>query len=647
MSETFVNSVTCNHNLTLGQNKCPEWNIAGIGDPRVALFFKLVRGFNYEELKILMSKIISSPEKDIQCLVDIIVLSFQTRNCRGGKGEKDLFYYMFIELYKKFPKTIINLVEFIPYFGYYKDFWNIIDKISVLNDKYNYESLIDAIYTFNATKIIENNKELDRVDNHNKLENEKYILDSNYTLNIIIPNLNLVAKYVPRQNKKFAKKNNSNLNLFKYLFPDHVGLDILKGKSIEDKKSRWNYVHMKYRKMISRQNKALNTTEIYMAANKFAEINFSKVASLCLNRHRKAFLNEKLKEIPTIDQEDSGNRHPDNIDRINCRQQIIQQLSDPKQSKNIKGGQLFPHEIVKNILENQTGTIEKRLYDAQWNSLLDQIRVYHKFEYRVQITKVSKIDDSNIKRITLGQVVAMVDVSGSMYGIPIYVAVALGIICSQLAGPGFKDRCITFSDKPEWCDLSDCPTIYDKVIKLKNINWAMNTNFEASMDLILDVCVENKISYEQIPNLLVLSDMQFDQAIYPCYWDERPIDLKKWETMHQTIVYKWSKSGYTESPNIYYWNLRSDTVGFPVQDNTPGTSMIAGYSPSLMKLILQGEELNDFTEVINEHTGEIEKVKKKITPYNTFRHVVDDEQYNIIRKIISNTKEGVFIDYEF
>ena len=222
-NEQFVQIMDKINGVTFGENMCPEWDNNGVGDPRVALFFKLVRGLSHKDLSILISDIINNTKlnKDVQVLTDIFVLTFQTRNCRGGKGEKDLFHYMLIELYKNFPETIINLIEYIPHFGYYKDFWLLIDKIYDMNLQSNYHSLIDSIYKFNAMKIIENDKELYRVEMHNKQEVEKHTIDNNHTPNIITPNLNLSAKYIPREGKKFAKKINSDSELCKYLFPEH------------------------------------------------------------------------------------------------------------------------------------------------------------------------------------------------------------------------------------------------------------------------------------------------------------------------------------------------------------------------------------------------------------------------------------------
>ena len=56
-----------------------------------------------------------------------------------------------------------------------------------------------------------------------------------------------------------------------------------------------------------------------MAAQRWEEIEFSRVASLCLQRQRKAFLNEALKGKLTPAQEATGNRHPDDAARVAAR----------------------------------------------------------------------------------------------------------------------------------------------------------------------------------------------------------------------------------------------------------------------------------------------------------------------------------------
>ena len=72
------------------------------------LFFKLVRGYDRIELEHCLT---SDSPNDIAGLFN---LAFQTRNCRGGKGERVLFHEMIITLYEHYPKTVMNVMSLVP-----------------------------------------------------------------------------------------------------------------------------------------------------------------------------------------------------------------------------------------------------------------------------------------------------------------------------------------------------------------------------------------------------------------------------------------------------------------------------------------------------------------------------------------------------
>ena len=57
---------------------------------RLSLFFKCIRGCSDSQLYEYLNK---SSTEDI---IDTIVLAFHTRDCRGGKGERDLGKKMFL-----------------------------------------------------------------------------------------------------------------------------------------------------------------------------------------------------------------------------------------------------------------------------------------------------------------------------------------------------------------------------------------------------------------------------------------------------------------------------------------------------------------------------------------------------------------------
>ena len=181
--------------------------------------------------------------------------------------------------------------------------------------------------------------------------------------------------------------------------------------------------------------------------------------------------------------------------------------------------------------------------------------------------------------------IAMVDVSGSMSGDPMNVAIALGIRIAEKSLLG--NRVMTFSSIPTWVNLDGYSDFISKVEIVRHANWGMNTNFHAALDMILDAIVQNKMSPEDVQDmvLVILSDMQMDQG-YNCDMD----------TLYKTMEQKYANAGLRvhgapyKPPHILFWNLRS-TTGFPSLANQRNASMMSGFSPALLNLFCdQGME---------------------------------------------------------
>ena len=261
--------------------------------------------------------------------------------------------------------------------------------------------------------------------------------------------------------------------------------------------------------------------------------------------------------------------------------------------------------------------------------------------------------------MSLGKLLPVVDVSGSMHGIPMEVAIALGILISELAAPAFAHRMITFSESPSWAVLSPDMTISDKVFTVRQAPWGYNTDFEKVMELVLTVAKEGNLNPEQIPDLLVLSDMQFDQARgVDVHFTQQHQQVDRWETQHERIVRRFKETGIEvcgrewPCPTITYWNLRGDTIGFPVQADTPGVNMLSGFSPSLMTAILQGDDMAGCEGAQDEETLEIVPeaqiavgTRATKNPYDTLRGILDDASYDLVRTILKQSQEGVLKYY--
>ena len=221
----------------------------------------------------------------------------------------------------------------------------------------------------------------------------------------------------------------------------------------------------------------------------------------------------------------------------------------------INSSVLYPYELVQKV------KVDKNTAIAQWNQLPDFIGN----------------DKANF--------LVVADSSGSMTGgspSPHDVAISLAIYLSEKCKGVFKDTFITFSEKPQLQILTG--DLYDKVKQIREIN-AGSTNLESVFNLILDTAVKNKLVQADIPtHLAILSDMRYDVAC-----------TNSNHTAMEMIKDKFRQSGY-EVPGIIFWNLRSSPNGnFPVTFNENGVALVSGFSPSIMKSILNGGELSPMT----------------------------------------------------
>ena len=192
----------------------------------------------------------------------------------------------------------------------------------------------------------------------------------------------------------------------------------------------------------------------------------------------------------------------------------------------------------------------------------------------------------------LGNIIPMVDTSGSMESdncIPLYNAIGLGLRVSEKTHPAFKNRIMTFDANPTWVQLNDTMSFVDKVKQVKRAGWGMNTDFYKAMRQILDVILVNDISPEEVNNMVlaIFSDMQIDSA-----------GTENQSTMMENVKNMYRNAGLMSKykapftpPHILFWNLRS-TTGFPTLSVEPNTTMLSGYSSTLLNVFVEKASRN-------------------------------------------------------
>lgn len=586
------------HNMmpthVLGEAMSPELTAAGVGDPRVALFAALVRSAETSRVRQLvfsvqeMARLTHDAAIAAGIWADLVVLIYQTRDCRGGKGERALFYTLFDLLAEQAPETAIKcLLPLVPNYGYFKDLfymWELSPN----------EPLRRAIIELAAEQLCKDEASL----------SENYSKPS------------LLAKYAPREKRRFHK---AAAALIRRLY----------GETVDGRKQ--------YRKLLVKLTAKLDVPEVKMCGKRWAEIAVDTVPSLCLARSRRAFLNERLKRSRplSVEQAETGDRFPHDPDRVACRRALREAMVSDK----LKGKQLFPHEIVKAAMTLNpriASTLETDVLEAQWRKIVTNVR-------DVAAAEVDGSDKTKTP-VNLGRLVALVDVSGSMSGEPMQVAIALGLLVAQLAAPEFANRVLTFETCPQWHQIDPGANIVAKVRSLQSARWGGSTNFEAALECILQACVDHKLQPDDVPDLIVFSDIQFEKAS-----DYR---ADSWETQHSRLLRRFKETGLAvcgqawTAPNVTYWNLRGNTKGgYMAEANKPGVRLLSGFSPALLRFVLEGDELEDVVEVLAD--GATRMVKAQPTPYETMRKAIDDCRYDPIRQMLSVSTEEPFAAYTF
>ena len=210
--------------------------------------------------------------------------------------------------------------------------------------------------------------------------------------------------------------------------------------------------------------------------------------------------------------------------------------------------------------------------------------------------------------------IAMVDVSGSMDGDPMYAAIALGIRVAEKSLLG--KRVLTFSANPTWVNLDGKDTFIDMVDSVKQAEWGMNTNFASALKMILDAIILQKLKPEDVEDMVlaIFSDMQMDQA-----------DNKS-STLMDSIEKQYADAGQRlwgkpfKAPHILFWNLRS-TSGFPTLSSQRNASMMSGFSPALLNLFCE-EGL---------------EALQSCTPWSLFVKGLENERYKVLDQHIRET----------
>tara|TARA_Y100001970_G_scaffold269643_1_gene362419 strand:- start:982 stop:2334 length:1353 start_codon:yes stop_codon:yes gene_type:complete len=277
------------------------------------------------------------------------------------------------------------------------------------------------------------------------------------------------------------------------------------------------FTNREYRKWLKKHSETVEQT---MSEKEWGEINYSSVPGSAMRKYSRAFTTQDSKRF-----------------------------DEWKEDKTTKASvsATYPHEVL--------ACDDDKLAEKLWNNLPDLL------------------SESN------ENILPMIDVSGSMFGQPLAVAMSLGMYLSERTKGEFKDLFLTFSSNPELVRLQG-DTVVERLQNIQSADWGMNTDFTKAFEHILRVAKKHDVLPDSMPSMiLVLSDMQFDES-----------QNHSNQTHFSWMEEEYEKAGY-KLPKIVFWNLEAH-FGTPARCKDDSVAMVSGFSPSIMKAVLNAEEFN-------------------------------------------------------
>ena len=606
------------HNLQLGENNNPEYCWAEDEKELITQFhFQLTRTSNMENLKDkydeLLRKVfvpvLSGENTSTENIKYLYKLIGYTRDIVAGKGEYNLTYMLISRLYY-FSRS--NYCPDLVRFKIKAMATSALESLVKTNiHEHPYGSWKDLKYFCNY-HISPYDRSEHRIRELNDPMINKVIelICGQLRCDEVAPVKTLLAKWIPRE--KSAKFGWITSILATEYYKSWINPEHSIDRQIAARKKCLTH----FRQLVAKINKQLNTTQINQCNGTWSDIDFDKsVTSITLRKQSKAFQGTDKNGKPRT-------KIINNQDRMQCKYNHTDYINKCKNGETrAKGKRVSIVDFVRDAIQARKAkdTVDEDCINAQW------------------------IDNSSQNQ-ALGDLIAMVDTSGSMEGencTPLYSAIGLGIRIAEKSKLG--KRIMTFSSNPTWVNLDDCNDFVSMVDKARDSPWGMNTNFAAALDLILNTAISNNISPVDMENmtLVILSDMQIDQAECKSYGysysynststststsSRRGENLTTTDTMFEMMKNKYHDAGLRTKyncpyklPHIVFWNLRS-TSGFPSLSQTENTSMMSGNSPVL---------LNAFCE------HGIESLKEA-TPWNILVKQLSNKRYDYLENIVEN-----------
>ena len=520
----FVQAMNTPDTTKKGVNGADVYTEEGVGDYRVSLFTMLNRGLEQVYIKDYVNKVYSRKINDE--MRDMFVMAFQTRDVRGGKGERRLFQNFVAGLYEHDKKAFHKALSLVPEYGCWRDMWELLRVIPELEDD---------IFEVTARVFKE-----DLIKCHTDQKAK----------------MTLLAKWLPREGSGtypgLARKLANKI----YSFEDSERKRIVK-----------------YRKDTSMMNKALKTVEINMCGKTWAEIKPEAVPGRCLKIHNKAFLNE-----PTKKSYDGTLRYPDNKDRMECRkhfQEFVEALA--KGEKKAHGANVvMPHELVVQALASGTTSDELGINQGQWDSIREETLKLGGLGKCVPMCDFSGSMSGLPKLISLALGILISEINHSAFKDHILTFDAEPKWHSFSGLPTLKNKLSSISGSLGQGLNTDfykaCMRIVEKMKQAKVPVGEEPEDLIVLTDMGFDNASRENGGYSR-------------NSKSPA-WDTQIQQIR--DEFKKAGEEVWGEGNGWKPPRIVIWNLSAQFKDFHARADQEGVVQLSGWSPSMLKALQKG-----------------------------------------------------------
>ena len=300
------------------------------------------------------------------------------------------------------------------------------------------------------------------------------------------------------------------------------------------------------RQLLSSLRKVLLVTECLMSSQLYGTIEPSSVPAKAMLRYKKVFQSYEIMS------------KKNDLQGRNLFRHKLEQLLSGKTDKKIKTSGLQFYELLKTYVD---GGAKDPVIEVQAKEIVLQFQ---------KLVEESKFP------ICVG----LVDVSGSMSGVPMVVSVSLGILLANIM-PMHWNQLITFHETPSWVSVNTSSSFHNQVRSLMEAPWGGSTNVVKALQMVREKAMNRSSCLPEA--FIIFTDMQYDSC-----GDKSKTSLQFVKQDYEAVGLKF--------PKVICWNLRaSDTRALPASADESGVCLVSGFSQALFKAFVNGLDFDKFT----------------------------------------------------